>query len=442
MSLNFKQALAVNRALDAYEAGEPGYTIIGEGGTGKTYSVMDLAKILIDGDLKPLFIAPTNKAVKQLEKAARAYGLPMDLVHFATLHSALGLSLLPTAERKHAVSVRDCIFPDFNFVVCDEGSMMGEVVTFDYFLPALTQNNLFCVMMGDRMQLPPVKEKESPALTLFPSTELTQNERTKPNPDGSPNQIAVMNTALRKAIDERTPFEFKPEPGQNITIVKGADFLQAVMDFFTADTNLEDYRVLAWRNFRVDDINKAIRRKIYGPDADRFEVGERLVTGAPIKKGGEIALSTDEECIVKAVKVSEIEDEATGRKWKTWLLTLEPVYAQVKQVFAHVLHEDEKLAFNEELARIKGKAEDAKKNGNNSGWHWKRYHDFSDLFSDIRYCYCITVHRSQGSTFKGGFVDAKDILDNPQPRERKQMFYVGLSRFQYHVTLNKAGFKI
>ncbi|QYW06512.1 putative helicase [Pseudomonas phage UAntarctica] len=442
MPLNFKQVQAVNGALDAYEAGQPGYSILGEGGTGKTYSIMEIAKILLDGDLKMLFVAPTNKAVKQLEKAARKYGLPMDQLAFCTLHSAMGLSLLPTAERKSAVSVRDSILGDFDVLGCDEGSMMGEILTFNYFLPELQKHKLFCVMMGDRMQLPPVREQESPALTLFPYTELTQNERTKPNPDGSPNQIAEINKVLRKAIEERKPFEFKPESGQNITIVKGADFLKAVLDFFTIDTDLEDYRVLAWRNFRVDDINKAIRRKIYGPDAMRFEVGERLVTGAPIKKGDEIALSTDEECIVKAIRESLVTDEATGDKWKTWLLTLEPIYAKCGQVFAHVLHEDETLRYKETRSRMADKAEEAKKNGNNAGWHWKRFHDFGDLFSDIRYCYCITVHRSQGSTFKGGFVDAKDILDNPQPRERKQMFYVANSRFQFHVTLNKSGFKI
>ena len=41
---NNGQVVAINRALDAYEAQEPGYTIVGEGGTGKTFSVMEFVR--------------------------------------------------------------------------------------------------------------------------------------------------------------------------------------------------------------------------------------------------------------------------------------------------------------------------------------------------------------------------------------------------------------
>lgn len=442
MGLNTDQVQAVNLCLDAYEAGQPGFSIIGEGGTGKTYSVMEIARILLMGELNIILCAPTNKAVKQLEKAARAAGLDMSRLGFKTLHSAMGLSLLPTAERKHAVSVRDSVFGDYDMIVCDEQSMLGEAVTLNYLLPELEKFKLFCLLMGDRFQLNPVGEKMSPSFGVFPSFELTKNERQKNNPDGSINQIQIEARALRAAIDAKLPFKFSPPPSQNIEVVKAADFIQEVLKSFTAETNLEDTRVLAWQNTRVDEINRAIRKKIYGPDAARFEIGEQVVTGGPIKANGDIVLSTDEECIVTAVKESTVTDEATGDIWKTWLLTLKPIYAEQRQIFAHVLHEDDALKFKEESKRLASKAEDAKKSDGNSGWHWKRFHDFNDLVSNIKYCYCITLHRSQGSTFKNGFVDVKDILQNPQPYERKSLFYVGLSRFQFHVCVNKANFLV
>lgn len=441
MGLNAGQVIGVNKALDAFENGQPGFTIIGEGGTGKTYSVMELVKILLDGDLKAIFLAPTNKAVKQLEKAARHYGLPMDKVGFKTAHSALGLSMMPTDEKKRAVQVRDSIIGEYHVVVCDEASMLGEYFLFDYFLPELDASKVFCLLMGDNMQLPPVKEKYSKAFDIYPIAELTEVERQKNNPDGSPNGILQITHTLREAIKNNTTFTFDEVPAHNVTVVKAAHFLAAVVECFDINTDLEDIRVLAWRNQRVDDINKAIRAKIYGKDAARFEIGERLVTGKPISKGGDVVLSTDEESLVAAVSESTMFDEGTSTTWKTWLVTLNPVYAEVKQAFAHVLHEDEFSRFYDHCEKLKKKALDAKASGGNASWHWKQLHTFKDLFADLKYCYCITVHRSQGSTFKRVMVDVKDLLDNPVRSERQRLLYVAFSRPQQELLINKAGFK-
>lgn len=441
LSLNPGQARAVNGALDAYEAGKPGYTIIGEGGTGKTFSVMEIAALCADADLKVLFAAPTNKAVKQLEKAARKYGINMDKCGFRTAHSALGLSLLPTDERKRAVPVRESVLPEYQIMVCDEGSMLNELFLYDYLLPECEKHRVFLLIMGDNMQLPPVKELKSLAFDIFPVSELTQVERQKDNPDGTPNGILQVTHPLREAIKANVTFEFNMKPEHNVTLLRAADFLKTVVDQFDLTTDLENTRVLAWRNRRVDDINNAIRAKVYGKDAARFEVGERLVNGSPVKISEFESLSTDEESLVGGVKESWIVDEDDGERWKTWMVTLHPVYADAKQVFAHVLHEDDYERYRQKLRHMEDKAEKAKHNGGNVGWHWRQYHKFKDLFADLKYCYCITVHRSQGSTYKRGMVDVKDILDNPVRSERQRLLYVAFSRFQEELMINKIGFK-
>lgn len=441
LALNTGQAIAVNKALDAFEALAPGYTIIGEGGTGKTFSVMEIARLCADEDIPVLFVAPTNKAVKQLEKAARRYGINMDKCGFRTAHSALGLSLLPTDERKRAVQVRDSVLPEYKIMVCDEGSMLNEVFLFNYLLPECEKFGIFLLIMGDNMQLPPVKEKESLAFGIFPVSELTQVERQKDNPDGTPNGILQITHPLREAIKNNVTFNFDFVPKHNVKVVRPADFLSTVVEHFDLTTDLENTRVLAWRNQRVDDINKAIRAKVYGKDAARFEIGERLVTGGPVKISEFETLSTDEESLVGGVKESWIVDEETGDKWKTWLVTLHPVYADAKQVFAHVMHEDEGERFRRRCRDLEDKAENARNNGGNVGWHWKNFHKFKDLFADLKYCYCITVHRSQGSTYKRGMVDVKDILDNPIRSERQRLLYVAFSRFQEELLINKTGFK-
>ena len=43
---------------------------------------------------------------------------------------------------------------------------------------------------------------------------------------------------------------------------------------------------------------------------------------------------------------------------------------------------------------------------------WEYYYlNYIDYFADISYGYCITVHKSQGSTFNKVYIDAKNILE-------------------------------
>lgn len=444
MELNSGQVIAVEGVLQAfYESDQPGNgrNIIGEGGTGKTFSVMKIAQQIVPEGYKILFAAPTNKAVKQLEKAARAAGVVANnMCTFRTVHSALGLSVMPSDENKYPAQVREPILGKFDMVVVDEASMNNRVLINNYLVPALyrTERNTFLLQMGDRFQLAPVRELKSTAFEMFESFELTQNERQLDNEDGTPNTILQLAKKIRPYIENGQPLKLSLVNDQNITVYKDAQFLSAILDRFDLNTDLDEIRVLAWMNDRVDDINAAIRRKVYGPKAARFEVGERVVTGAPVKDGEDIALSTDEECLVSAMTESYINDERTGEEWKTWCLCLNPIYAESAQVFAHVLHESEQRRYDEHMRALFVQAKEAV--GASRGLQWKKYWEFKELFSDIKYCYCITIHRAQGSTYTTAIVDVKNILKNPISSERKRLAYVGFSRPRCELIVNKTEF--
>lgn len=431
MKLNPGQKAAVKRAVSGFlEENLPGLTIVGEGGTGKTTCVMSAAEEWLAAGLKVLFSAPTNKAVKQLERSARAHSLSLSNVAFQTLHSALGLALLPSEENKFPTKAGKGVLHLFDVVVVDEASMLGRRALFDYLLPEAQQHGVKILFMGDDMQLPPVKEKTSAAFELFECIRLTQVER-----QGADSEILTVTGLLRTAIKDSRPFMAPPISGNGVVILKAADFLKVAVSAFDKDTDLDEQRVLAWKNSRVDEINRAIRQKIYGKNAERFEVGERVVTGAPIGDGETILLSTDEECIVHAAQESWIEDEDSGETFRTRLLVLNPIHADIQQVFAHVLHEDEEDHY---WARLNELANQAKNLPPSEARRiWARYHQFKDLFATIRYCYAITVHRSQGSTYKRVFVDTKDILTNKIRGERQSLLYVAYSRPSETLVLNK-----
>ena len=440
MGLNSGQVTATNGILKEMFEGEGyGATLIGEGGTGKTFCTTYLLEQLLEYDLKVLLAAPTNKAVKQLEKAARAAGLPMDKLTFKTIHSALGLALMPSSERKHVSQTGEEIVSEMDVIVLDEGSMLNSVLLDNYLLPALQRSEVFCLILGDSMQLPPVGEMRSRAFDLFPTWELTKNERQRPNEDGSENTINSVARELRSSIKEHEKFTFKRGEDQNIKPVKTALFMKEILAEFTLDSDLEELRVIAWRNDRVRAINKAIRAKLYGPDAWRFVEGERVVTASPLMSGKNTVLSTDEECFISAIKPSRIFEEDTGEYWETVCLVLKPIYADVQQAFAHVIADHEMERYKARLDHLEQRAIEAK-GTSASGMRWRMFWTFKELFADITHCYCITAHRAQGSSFRKVFLDVNDMLDNPRGPERKKLIYVGWSRARQELVLNRISF--
>lgn len=432
MSLNADQEAGVEWIVSSILESDTRYlTLVGAGGTGKTHCVMEAVQQLLNAGLSVVLTAPTNKAVKQLQKAAKAYGLPMDEVEFMTIHSALGLALLPNEDRKYAVRSGRGVMEDFDVVVIDEASMMPRRALTQELIPDCEQHDTKVLFMGDDLQLPPVKEPVSMVFTdEFPQFRLEKNMRQA---DG---QLLTLNGMLRQAMLDDKPFPAPELDGEQVVHIPAAGFLSGILEAFDIDTNLEEQRVLAWTNRRVDNINSAIRHKIYGEGCAPFIAGEQVVTGGPLKNAeGEIILGTDEECIVHHVdEESYVTDEETGESYHTIMLVLHPIYADVKQVIAQVLREDEKERYHERLEFLARQAKNSK--GHAKLW-WKRFWSLKELFSDIRYCYCITVHRSQGSTYDRVFVDVKDILRNKLRSERQRLIYVGFSRPRHQLLINK-----
>lgn len=51
-----------------------------------------------------------------------------------------------------------------------------------------------------------------------------------------------------------------------------------------------------------------------------------------------------------------------------------------------------------------------------------------DRFAELNYGYCITVHKSQGSTFDNVYIDISDILDNRNLSETSKCIYTAITR--------------
>jgi len=87
-----------------------------------------------------------------------------------------------------------------------------------------------------------------------------------------------------------------------------------------------------------------------------------------------------------------------------------------KIVIVEILHESE----NERFEKTCGDLAKSK--------NWKAFWDLKQRFGQLKYSYCLTVHKAQGSTFENVFVDVNNLLTNRTVRERNQLLYVAATR--------------
>lgn len=410
--LNSGQSAAVEAML-AFVQGDHDddfFLLEGAAGTGKTFCVKALINRL-KGRL--VFTAPTNKATKVLRESVTAPGYKPDC---RTIYSLLGLKLEATGEIKELVSPEDPLdLTTFVAVVVDEASMVSSTLM-KYIRDTARNQQVRFIFMGDRHQLPPVKEVKSQVWAIGRRAELTKVMRHD-------NQILALCTSLRAQMSHPAP-NFKlvsaNDTDEGVWAFGQGPWLERIMEYAQAGWFSKPgmAKVIAWRNVTVDRLNGIIRNAIFDDAASaRWLPGDRLVMTAPAKDWeGEAVASTDDEGEVEQVHVAY---HPVYGEFKCYALTV--TFDDNEQGTVWVLHEDSELAFNREVERRAAEARADKK-------LWGKFWNFKDSFHSARYAYALTAHRSQGSTYQIVFVDYRDILLNRTRHEAFQCLYVAFSR--------------
>ena len=144
--------------------------------------------------------------------------------------------------------------------------------------------------------------------------------------------------------------------------------------------------------------------------------------------------------------IDYLKEKISTMRYKTYNLTLAKKFVKEEEEETVVcLHETEKKAYEEDIFAIKNIlrdiGKDIRKNDRFAGvilsrlWEYI-YLNFIDTFADISYGYCITTHKSQGSTYKNVFIDVKNILEyNTKENENLKCFYTGVTRSSGYLSL-------
>lgn len=431
------------------------FLMTGEAGVGKTYLLRKLIEhYLATKSSKVLYAAPTHKALKVFKSGLDFTSGNLTL---ATIHSALGLSRDITSEGEEVfrqLPNSSSSLPDYGLVIVDESSMIGDYLSakIDESLDQsiLTQFMAVC----DPYQVPPVKSKNgiSPILTDQygidnPLLKAHLTEIIRQNKD---SHIIKLSRDIRKHIDLATD---NPNKRQYVDMSAFAndrdvvmvhpnnldELLESLYDKETYDT-----KVLSYHNKVRQDVGRVIRNIKFPDSTTNITEGDLLTMNQPYyttykgKRSINPVYNTNDDIIVleKDVEYRIIENE---RIW-VYATKVQDIDKTTVPKYLDIVHEKSHKKFQNILDNItkfaKGRVhEDDRKAA------WKHYFYVKESVANVMWADALTIHKSQGSTYKDTILMVDDIINCSANRiEKLKLLYTGCTRpsnVLYLVTAHK-----
>lgn len=415
ITLNSDQRSAIDEIHRFVESPEPFFLLIGAAGTGKSTCIQTFIR---ESRKRTVLTAPTNKAVKVLcEMAEQELEGAVDT---CTIYSLLGLVLGNDGEVREIKANEGGNSADlYDVIVVDEGSMINESL-FGHICRTAQEMGVKFLFMGDRFQLPPVKEEESPVFDIRYYRELHKVERHD-------NQILTLANHIRRVQlgQEELRLASDHDDKGGVYLINWKKMRARACEAFTSDSYLANpgsIKLIAWRNVTVNAYNELIRQAMYGvkvAEESAFQIGERVVVCQPIMHPSEprTLMTTDEEGTVEQI---EIEQHPIYRNLTCYKLQIDPEFGD-HWVTCWVIHESSRKDYDRMLGDLADKAK--ARVGS-----WSAFWSAKEQIHDVRPCHAITAHRAQGSTYETTFVDTGDILCNRKKLEAQRCLYVGVTR--------------
>lgn len=436
--VNIQQEAALNALDNFVKSNANVITLSGYAGTGKT-SIMQIFKEKMDKEGVPVtFTAATNKAANVLKTKVK---------DAQTLHSAFGIQAgvdyNSEYDLKHLINtVKENDLLPGSVVVIDEASMIDDNIYKILNKIALDQN-LKIIYLGDKAQLAPVNSAQiSP---IFRNKEGKVLELTKVERTGD-------NAILKEATDLRTKGVFSyvssfNRDGKGVAFInpsKNRKEIENIIKAFTAKIqNDPDYfRILAYRNNTISKYNDYVRKILgydiknnpndYYPHENEPIVGYNNWGYLKTRKGHTYRFINSESYRTIDATAPITNIELSVPNGKVYTITAKPVVVQKTDGTEDTLN----------FIDVRGNQDNRKavtEIANVISYLWRKrktvpFSEQSKILQEINklqtalfvndnieengrtivqkiwdFGYAMTVHKSQGSTFKNVIIDDKDI---------------------------------
>lgn len=411
----------------------------GSAGTGKTYlsgKVTEYLNKLYFCNV--LLCAPTNKAVKVLKNTQTN----VNAVTFMTIHSALGLTESIDDEgneifinqKKDQVKIHN-----YDFIIVDESSMI-DAWTFAQILEETKDHFIKVLFVGDKYQTPPVKSMESFVFTdnVKESYDIKEAELTAIIRQHHANPIIKIANHIKndlgnpRVISDIVSMPEYQNLSQVVFVKKDKNELINLLKTYFNDDRFDadpDYcKVLAWTNDRVNKFNNLIRKLKYGNDVEQLVVNEKIIFDRPFMIHRRMAFSANEEVTIVGLEPDGVLN-LFDRDFHFYNAKVCREGSSIhERLILPILKKESYENYISVKKYLKSQAELYPKGSPEfKGWY-ATWYTFRDKFAAIKYNYAITVHKSQGSTYKHAIVANYDINNNVSVVERNRIKYTAVTR--------------
>ena len=428
--LTDSQKIGTEKIKRFLESDQRFFRLTGPPGSGKTFLIKHaLRKYLKQeeetGDLKVVGITLSHQAKNVLNKAsikncrtfASAYG-------FKELINEDGSRIFKPATSYEEKPVGHLPIPIFVHDEISQYSTLMKNIIFD-------KTSLFSkvILMGDRAQLPPIDPKMKPdedsPMFFFDIPDWCEHELTERVRQKKGNPILDLSDVIREEIFGnqdlarviREILQPKLHEGKGYLCIDKKDVYH---QYIKSPNFLED-KIIAFRKFKVKQINQDVRSMVHPNSTDRLNKMD-LVFMTNNYKNEEMnyrLMNSDQYIIQDVKKVLNYVPHASKQ--------IECYFGQIStnsyQSYVITPTEEGMDEYNKTLNRLKGYAKQ------NSAL-WPHVYEFMDSFCDFTMGYAINAYKTQGSTYKNVFIDLMDILETGPltPKRKLQCIFTSLTR--------------
>lgn len=211
-----------------------------------------------------------------------------DKLNFLTIHKLLqikrkidanGNEVFESIIDENNIKIKAKSVFYYDLIIIDEVSMLNRDMTLQ-LLKLQSKIKGKVIFLGDKAQLPPVKEAESHIFQLN-QTQIPQGNLTKIMRSG--DQLVNFVNSIRELIDNpkhKVPFNklansFADNEQSRIGLYRNKE--DEWINKYLKENDENDQIILCYTNKRVDYLNKRIRKALYKTDKNDFVDGEKII---------------------------------------------------------------------------------------------------------------------------------------------------------------------
>ena len=416
----------------------------GSAGTGKTSLASVIVRTLLDLQYKISLLAPTGRAAKVFSLNS---GQPAATIHrsiyrertFAGLDGKFNLNANLYRNRLFLIDEASMISLTSVNSTFGSGCLLDDLIQFVY-----NERNCRMLLIGDKAQLPPVGEAESPALRTdvlaaygLKVYECDLNEVLRQSQDSG---ILYNATIIRQMIthDQATALpKIRLKGFADISIVPGNELIESLSTSY-AEVGIDETMVITRSNKRANIFNQGIRNMVLGREEELTTGDMLMVVKNKYKEKQAEGLSfiaNGDRAIVRSVRNVR---ELYGFRFADVTLSF-PDYDNTEEDMIVILdtltteapaltHEQNEQLFQQVLADyadVPLKSDRMKK---------IREDDYYNALQ-VKFGYAITCHKAQGGQWAHIYLDQGYMTDEMLTPDYIHWLYTAFTRATEHLYL-------